>query len=227
MIKGYARVSAVDQNLDRQLKQLNEDGCEIIYQEKVSGATTNRQELQKMLDELEKDDIVIVTDLTRISRSSRDLFDLVDIIKDKGASLKSLKDTWLDTSSENPYSQFLLTVMAGVSQLERDLAKMRQKEGVEIAKIKGKYRGRLKKYTEKHPGMNHAIELYKKGNKTVKEIEEITNVSRSALYRRLKELNIPQVVESRSMNEIIEERRKKRRERIDEVRYKIRRALED
>ncbi|WP_017754962.1 recombinase family protein [Calidifontibacillus oryziterrae] len=189
MKKGYARVSTVDQNLDRQLKQLKDDGCEIIYEDKVSGATIDRPELQKMLDELKQDDVVIVTDLTRISRSSRDLFDLVDLIKGKGAFLKSLKDTWLNTTNDNPYNQFLLTVMAGVSQLERDLSKMRQKEGVEIAKQKGKYRGRTKKYTEKHPGMNHALELYVQGGKTVKEIEEITKVSRSALYREIKKRN--------------------------------------
>ncbi|WP_407921157.1 recombinase family protein [Brevibacillus migulae] len=69
----------------------------------------------------------------------------------KGASIKSLKDTWLDTSSNNPYSEFLRTVMAGVAQLERDLTKQRQKEGVQIAKQKGKYMGRAKQYTNNKP----------------------------------------------------------------------------
>jgi DNA invertase Pin-like site-specific DNA recombinase len=187
MIRGYARVSTVGQNIARQTKQLKEAGCEIIYKEKMTGATVERPELQKMLSSLQPNDIVIVTDLTRISRSSRDLFDLVDIIKEKGASLKSLKDTWLDTTSTNPYSDFLLTVMAGVAQLERDLIKQRQAEGIALAKENGKYNGRPRKYTEKHAGMNHAIELYKTGNYTVKQICEITRVSRSAFYRELKE----------------------------------------
>lgn len=128
-----------------------------------------------------------VTDLTRITRSTQDLFELIDIIRNQKANLKSLKDTWLDLSEENPYSQFLITVMGGVNQLERDLIRMRQREGIELAKKEGKFKGRLKKYHKNHAGMNHAITLYHEGNKTVNQICEITNVSRASLYRKLSE----------------------------------------
>jgi DNA invertase Pin-like site-specific DNA recombinase len=187
---GYARVSTVDQNLERQLRQLEAAGCDKIYQEKISGKDTDRPQLKQMLESLVPGDTIIIVDLTRISRSSRDLFNLVDLIKEKGAALKSIKDSWLDTTSNNPYSAFLLTVMAGVAQLERDLIKQRQAEGVAIAKEQGKYKGRLRKYTEKHPGMAHAIELAMARDKTIKEICEITKVSRAALYRALKEVNL-------------------------------------
>jgi DNA invertase Pin-like site-specific DNA recombinase len=100
-----------------------------------------------------------------------------------------LKDTWLDLSENNPYSQFLMTVMGGVNQLERDLIRMRQREGIDLAKKEGKYRGRVKKYHQKHAGINHAVKLYQEGQMTVKQICEITNISRSALYRRLSELD--------------------------------------
>lgn len=189
MIIGYARVSSVDQNLNRQLEQLNAYGCEKIYQEKTSGATTERVELQNMLSSLQAEDVVVVLDLTRISRTLSDLLQLVDIITKKGASLKSIKDTWLDTTDENPYSQFLLVVMGGVSQLERDLIKQRQAEGVALAKKSGKYKGRIRKYTPKHPGMQHALQLYqdRESNQlTVKNICAITAVSRSALYREIR-----------------------------------------
>jgi DNA invertase Pin-like site-specific DNA recombinase len=138
-----------------------------------------------MLNDLKEGDTVYVTDLTRITRSTRDLFELIEYIKAKGANLNSLKDHWLDLSEDNPYSQFLITVMAGVNQLERDLIRMRQREGIELAKKEGKYQGRLKKYHGKHNGMNYAIKLYQEGNMTVKQICDITNVSRSALYRAL------------------------------------------
>lgn len=184
---GYVRVSSQDQNEERQIKQLNEIGIDFIYQEKISGATLDRKELNKMLDELEPEDIVFVTDLTRITRSTKDLFLLVEKIKSKGATLKSIKDTWLDLSEDNPYSQFLITVMAGVNQLERDLIKVRQREGIEIAKLQGKYKGRVKKYHSNHEGINYAVKLYNEGNMTVKQICEITNISRSSLYRRLQE----------------------------------------
>lgn len=191
MIIGYARVSSEGQNLARQLKQLNEFGCEKIYEEKKSGATTKEREiLQKMLSELNEGDTVIVSDLTRITRSTQDLFELIKSIKEKGADLKSLKDSWLDTSSENPYSTFLLTVMAGVNQLERDLIKDRQREGIAIAKEKGKFKGRVKRYTEKHKGLEHALELYKKGDMTVKEITEVTKISRATIYREAKNRGI-------------------------------------
>lgn len=184
---GYVRVSSQDQNEERQIIQLNEIGVDFIYQEKISGATLDRKELNKMLDELKPKDIVFVTDLTRITRSTKDLFLLVDKIKSKGATLKSIKDTWLDLSEDNPYSQFLITVMAGVNQLERDLIKIRQREGIEIAKSQGKYKGRVKKYHSNHEGINYAVKLYREGNMTVKQICEITNISRSSLYRKLQE----------------------------------------
>lgn len=182
---GYVRVSSVDQNPARQYKQLEEIGMDIIYEERLSGASKHRPELQKMLDGLQEGDTIFVTDLTRITRSTRDLFEMVDDIKQKKANLKSLKDTWLDLSEDNPYSEFLMTVMGGVNQLERDLIRMRQREGIGLAKKEGKYRGRVKKYHSRHEGMNYAVKLYKEGDMTVKKICNITNVSRSALYRRL------------------------------------------
>ncbi|KMK76362.1 recombinase family protein [Alkalihalobacillus pseudalcaliphilus] len=184
---GYVRVSLTSQNPSRQFRQLNEIGMDIIYEEKTSGATKDREQLQKMLEDLQEGAIIYVTDLTRITRSTQDLFELIDLIRNKKASLKSLKDTWLDLSEDNPYSQFLITVMAGVNQLERDLIRMRQREGIELAKKEGKFKGRLKKYHKNHAGMNYAVKLFKEGNMTVNQICEITNVSRASLYRKLSE----------------------------------------
>ena len=186
---GYIRVSSTSQNPSRQFQQLNEIGMDIIFEEKVSGAAKDREQLQKMLEDLQEGDIIYVTDLTRITRSTQNLFELIDLIRRKKASLKSLKDTWLDLSEDNPYSQFLITVMAGVNQLERDLIRMRQREGIELAKKEGKFKGRLKKYHKNHAGMKYAVKLYKEGGMTVNQICEITNVSRASLYRRLSEGN--------------------------------------
>ncbi|MGL4988544.1 MAG: recombinase family protein [Cetobacterium sp.] len=185
---GYIRVSSEDQNLARQKKQLLEIGMDIIFEEKISGATTNRLELQNMLKEIKCGDVIYVTDLTRITRSTHDLFSLIDFIRTKKANLKSLKDTWLDLDEDNPYSQFLITIMAGVNQLERDLIRMRQREGIEIAKREGKFKGRVKKYHNNHAGMNYALKLYREGEMTVKQICEITNISRASIYRKLIEI---------------------------------------
>lgn len=185
---GYIRVSSEDQNLARQKQQLQEIGMDIIFEEKISGATMNRLELQNMLKEIKSGDVIYVTDLTRITRSTHDLFLLIDLIRGKKAYLKSLKDTWLDLSEENPYSQFLITIMAGVNQLERDLIRMRQREGIEIAKREGKFKGRVKKYHNNHAGMNYALKLYQDGEMTVKQICEITNISRASIYRKILEI---------------------------------------
>ena len=99
MLIGYARVSTTDQLLSRQLDMLNECGVERIFEEKVTGTKRERQELNKMLDMLRPGDVVIVTDLTRLSRSTKDLFDIVSTIESKGAEIKSLKESWLDTTT--------------------------------------------------------------------------------------------------------------------------------
>lgn len=162
---------------------------DIIFEEKVSGATKDREKLQKMLEDLREGDIIYVTDLTRITSSTQDLFELIDLIRSKKASLKLLMDTWLDLSEYNPYSQFLITVMAGVNQLERDLIRLRQREGIELAKKEGKFKGRLKKYSKNHSGMNFAVKLFKERGMTVNQICEVTNVFRASLYRKLSKGN--------------------------------------
>jgi DNA invertase Pin-like site-specific DNA recombinase len=76
--------------------------------------------------------------------------------------------------------------MSAVSQLERDLLKMRQAEGIVIAKKKGIYKGRPKTYTERNPRLEHALELIETGNKTIKEVARITSISESTLYRAMR-----------------------------------------
>lgn len=185
MLVGYARVSTEEQNLDRQMDALIRYGVDKrnIYQEKITGTKINREQLQKMIGELQQGDTVIIADLTRISRSTKDLLSIVAKIKSKGASIKSIKDTWLDTSSDNPYNDFLLTVMAGLSQLERDLISQRTKEGLASAKARGREGGRPNKRNDKAD----IVELmYKEGYK-IKDIVDKTGLGRTTVYRILKD----------------------------------------
>ena len=183
MMVGYIRVSTYDQNLERQIDQLVDAGVDIrmIYQEKISGTIRKRPELERMLSELHSGDVVMITDLTRLSRSTKDLLEIVDEIKAKGANLKSLKDNWLDTTEANPYSQFLLTVMAGLSQLERDLTSTRVKEGLEAASKRGRKGGRPSKQNEKR---DTVIALAEAGFK-IADIAKQTGISRSTVNRIL------------------------------------------
>ena len=183
VIVGYARVSTKEQNLDRQLDMLVNYGVDIrnIYKEKVTGTKANRPELNRMIDELQTGDIVVIADLSRVSRSTKDLLMIVDKIKGRGATIKSLKDTWLDTTSSNPYNEFLLTVMTGMSQLERDLISTRTKEGLSAAKARGRCGGRPNKRNEKS---EIVMTLYKGGYKVV-DICKATGLSRTTVYRIL------------------------------------------
>lgn len=84
----YIRVSSEKQNTARQRKALKEVGCDVFYEEKLSGKNTERPELQRMLSELQEDDVVIVHEISRLSSSVKDLLIIVEDIKERGSSLK-------------------------------------------------------------------------------------------------------------------------------------------
>jgi DNA invertase Pin-like site-specific DNA recombinase len=138
---GYARVSSESQDHAAQVEALKAAGCERIYSEKASGKSTNgRPELAKLLKRLEPGDVVMVTKLDRIARSARDLLNIVHDLKDRDCGFTSLGDSWCDTTNE--MGRFMLTVMSGIAELERDLIRKRCQAGIERAKSKGTKFGR-------------------------------------------------------------------------------------
>lgn len=186
-IIGYARVSTKDQNEARQLKSLKEAGCTRIYTEKVSGATTERPELQRMLSELEQGDTIVIHELSRLSRSTKDLIDLVETLKEKGVGLRSLSDSWLDLSDDNPMSEFMFTIFSGLAQYERKLIKQRQEEGIAIAKANGKYKGKqtkLVKGGEEEVRMKAIVNAYQEGT-SIADIRKTYKVGTGTIYRLL------------------------------------------
>jgi len=98
MIIGYARVSTEEQNLDAQIDALNSAGAEKIFADKISGSIKARPELDKMLDQLRADDVIVVTKYDRFARSLPDLLDIVGVIKDRGAGFQSLAED-IDTTT--------------------------------------------------------------------------------------------------------------------------------
>lgn len=178
MIIGYARVSTEGQNLNWQLEQLINAQCERIYQEKITGSKSDRPELEKMLEALRVGDTVIISELTRLSRSTRDLFKLVDKIEKIGANIKSLRESWLDTTT--PQGKLMFTIFAGISQFERDLISQRTKEGLASARARGRKGGRPAKNKN---DIEKAFKLYNSKDYSLKEIHEMTGVSKTTLYR--------------------------------------------
>ena len=178
-IFGYARVSTEQQNLDRQLDALNKYGVDIIFNEKMTGTKRNRPELTKMLDRLTEGDTVVVESLSRLGRSTKDLIELVDLFERKKVHFVSLKEQ-IDTSS--PTGKFLFTLMSAISQFERDVIAERTKEGLRSARARGRLGGRPKTDVT---SINKAIKLYNTRQYSIKEIEELTGVKKSTLYRYL------------------------------------------
>lgn len=187
MIYGYARVSTADQKLEAQLKQLMENGCdkENIFREKKSGKNTERTELLKLLDVLKAGDKVIITKTDRIARNMKDGLEIVKTIRDKGASIHILNMGLIDDSH---IGNLILGILLAVAEFERETSKERQREGIALAKAKGIYKGRPETYTQRNSGVIHAIQLYEEGNHTMNEISEITKISRTTIYRKLREL---------------------------------------
>ncbi len=92
------------------------------------------------MDAIRKDDVIVVPELTRFSRSTKDLFSLVETIQKAGGNIKSLKESWLDTTTT--YGKIMFTIFAGISQFERDLISDRTREGLEAARVRGRKGGR-------------------------------------------------------------------------------------
>jgi DNA invertase Pin-like site-specific DNA recombinase len=184
---GYLRVSSEGQNLARQKKSLKEVGCTVFYEEKISGATMDRPQLQQMIADLKEGDTVIVHEISRLSRSTKDLLEIIDQIKEKGAGLKSISETWLDTTGDNPMNDFLLTIFSGLVEFERKTIKQRQREGIDIALSEGKFKGRKTKLVEggkEEQRMVAIIEAYKSG-KSIKDIRTTFKVGTGTIYRLL------------------------------------------
>lgn len=132
-----------------------------------------------MLEFIRQGDTVVVTGLTRLSRSTKDLIEIAELISQKGANLKSLKESWLDTTTA--HGKMLFTVFAGIAQFERDLTFERIKEGILSEKKRGKYPGRPSIDKEK---LSYAFYLMEQGA-SITEASEKTGISRMTLYRKM------------------------------------------
>src|SRR5207248_8742977 len=139
---GDARVSTYGQTLDTQLEQLRAAGCTSrnIYREKVTGARTDRRELNRMLGKLAPGDVVTVTRIDRLARSTFDLFGIVKRIVDAKAQFRSLAEPWADTGTST--GRLMLPVLGGLADVERDLIRTRTAEGRSRAKAQGAHMGR-------------------------------------------------------------------------------------
>ena len=178
MIFGYARVSSDGQSLAHQLDELKTAGCQRIFQEKISGARSDRLQLSKLLTIIGDGDTLIVSRLDRLARSSRDLLNILHEVGRKRASFRSLHDPWADTNS--PHGLLLLTVLGGLAEFERSLINARTSEGRSRALREGVRFGRKPKLTPHQ--VREALARRESGEPLVK-IARSYNVSHSTISR--------------------------------------------
>ncbi|PEY30038.1 resolvase [Bacillus cereus] len=188
---GYGRVSSTSQNLSVQIKQLQEAGCETIFKEKASGRKKeDRKQLNLLLETVQEGDTITVTKLDRFARSTKDALNIIEYLNSKGVSLIVLNMGGDKVDTSTAIGKLMVTVLAGIAEFEADMIKERQLEGIEEAKQRGVYKGRPKKYTKNNRSLQYALELFRNratNKMTVKEIEEITKISRATLYRAVQE----------------------------------------
>ena len=175
---GYARVSTDDQTLDRQRERLREAGCERLFEEKISGARRDRPQLARLLDQLRKDDVVVVTRLGRLARSTGNLLEIAAAIRAKDAGLRSLAEPWADTTS--PAGRMVLTVFAGIAEFERELIRQRTDEGRPAARQRGVTSGRP---ANLRPDQRELVARLLREGRSVSEVARTFNVHPATTYR--------------------------------------------
>ena len=174
---GYARKSSVQQSLSIQVAALKDAGCDIVRQEQGSGTTRNgRSELAVLLEFMRDGDTLVVTRIDRLARSMRDLQNIVYELQQKGVTLTALEQP-IDTSTSA--GKAFLDMLGVFAEFETNLRKERQMEGIQAAKLAGKYAGR-----KASVDTAAVMELHQSGL-GVSAIAKQLNIGRSSVYRSL------------------------------------------
>ncbi len=181
MLIGYARVSTDEQETHLQIDALKAAGAERIYQEKSSGAKTDRPELARMLDTARKGDVVIVWKLDRLGRSLLQLIETVNLLHARGVQLKSITENLIDTTT--PSGKLVFGVFALMAEFERDMLRQRTNAGLAAARKRGRIGGRPRRLDA--DAIKKAKALLRSGDYSRNEVAEELGVSRHTLWRAL------------------------------------------
>jgi len=176
-IIGYRRVSSIDQNTERQLDGITLDE---VFEDKVSGKDTNRPALQAMLKHARKGDTVLIHSMDRLARNVDDLRKLVKELTDKGAKVQFMKENLVFTGDDSPMANLLLSLLGAIAEFERAIIKERQREGIQLAKARGAYKGRKQEITDKQIAL---IKQRIANGEPKARIARAMGISRDTLYK--------------------------------------------
>ncbi|MED4057170.1 recombinase family protein (plasmid) [Niallia taxi] len=199
MIFGYARVSSIEQNLDRQIKELQDYGCERIYSEKASGKDFSRPIFLEMRSKMRFGDVLVVHDLTRFGRNKKEIMNEWKKLIDDEIDIVVLNMPILDTRKYKELegigqlvSDIVLSLLSWMAEEDRRRIRTAQREGIEIAKSKGVYTGGKKKYHKEAKGKDKIIydEIVRliQAGESVQNIHKTVGVARNTIYTIKKEL---------------------------------------
>ena len=180
MLIGYARVSTQVQDNAIQIEALKKSGCEMIFEEIISGGRWDRPKLQELLNYIRKGDTIVVWKLDRLSRSLKDLLFIIEQIENAGAGFKSLTES-IDTTT--PAGKMMMQMVGVFAEFERSMLKERTIKGLQYAREQGRIGGRKPKL--KTVQTEEIIKLHKSG-KSASELAELFNVHKATIYRVLK-----------------------------------------
>ncbi|EPT4022323.1 recombinase family protein [Enterobacter roggenkampii] len=178
MLIGYVRVSTNDQNTALQRNALESAGCELFFEDKISGKTSDRPGLKRLLKALREGDTLVVWKLDRLGRSMRHLVVLVEELRERGVNFRSLTDS-IDTST--PMGRFFFHVMGALAEMERELIVERTRAGLAAARAEGRIGGRRPKLSQQQ--WEQAGRLIAAGE-TRQRVAIIYDVGVSTLYRK-------------------------------------------
>lgn len=181
MLVGYARISTADQSLNLQEDALKHAGCERVYTDTASGATSERTGLNAALEFVREGDVFVVWRLDRLGRSLRDLLETVAALEARKIGFKSLSES-LDTTSSS--GKFFFQVFGALAEFERNLIRERTQAGLKSARARGRLGGRPKTLDPQKAEL--ARRLYDERVHTVKEIARMVGISKPGLYHYLK-----------------------------------------
>ena len=183
---GYARVSTEDQDAALQVDALKGAGCIKTFIDHASGTKGSRPELDRMLDQLRQDDVVVVWRLDRLGRSLSNLIVLIERLKEQGVGLLSLSES-IDTTTAN--GRLFFSIMGALAEFEADLVRERTMAGLKAARARGRVGGRPTVMSEQE--IAKAQSLYNSRDHSVAEIGEMLGVSPATIYRHLKSARVP------------------------------------
>lgn len=179
---GYIRVSSLDQNPERQL-----EGIQVskIFTDVASGKDTNRSALEDLLSFVREGDTVVVHSMDRLARNLDHLRHLVQQLTQRGIQIEFVKEKLVFTGEDGPMATLMLSVLGAFAEFERALIRERQREGIDLAKQRGAYRGRKKSLSaEQIRFLHQRIEKGEKKSVLAKEF----GISRETLYQYLRDV---------------------------------------